>query len=275
MKRKICTILLCFLIFLPIIGCRSERQSESAVKVPKSAKVYDKDGKLVESIEFDEKGNKVKTVAESAGSMAFDNTSYYCLLQYDDQGRVLEEAYYDNQDALYLKVTVSYNSEGDILKRIEERTGEALRKQEYEYQYENGKTVFSSVSTYSGDSLEMKEENTYAFDDKGNAKRVTEVTRYVKQGRESRKYLVYEYSYQGNQITKTVCTVYGSPSEEEKNIQSVSVAEYDSEGRVVLEKNTRGEALSEETTYTYNEYGLLETKTEFLGEIRKYTYTYW
>ncbi len=238
------------------------------IKVAKTSQTVNEYGILLGTSEYDERGNKIRTV-DSAGSIR--------AYSYDDHDRLIESVYGTDIEKYEYRETISYNEHGDISASGEEYTGGEFIEKVYAYDYENGRIRSSERTTLVDGKKDMVEEKEYTYDEKGNAVRIVVTDRLLSQNREVKYLITHEYTYENDRILKDICIQYTGSDEKESSIQVGTLTEYDTEGRMVFFRETHGTQVgaTSETHYSYNEYGLLEEEIGFPGNVLKHTYTYW
>ena len=245
-------------------------EDEMAVRIPKTSQTSYENGTLIESAEYDEHGNK---------TLISRNGKTVATYAYDENGRMTEEVIYPVGDTYDCKKTYSYNQHGDLKTLTEDYPLGEFREETYTYQYKKDGKIRSSVKNVAIDGkTEQIREEKYTYDEKGNVLRIDVLNRLSAQNTETRGLITYEYTYDSGRIVKSLRMEYDGTEEKESSILSAILEEYDGMGRVVFERHsTGGSAVGEmhEISYTYNKYGLLASKTEFLGAVLIYTYTYW
>ena len=278
MNKQALSLLSFFLCFF-LIGCATANPAKQQEKRPKSSKGFDEYGNLMETSEYDIYGNKVKTTFE-IGNKAYQAGGSESFI-YDNKNRLIERGNYNNEGKAVLKDYYSYNEHGDLSSHVSEsHSGMLSYMENYVYEYENGKIKQATITYLTGKKEKDKEERNYTYNSDGRLERID--IKYWSSDIQawSTSYMVYKYTYEGGKLLSKTCTVVDYKENKvtgkrTEDLRRVEYTEYDTEGRITLERNTPAESMSHETTYTYNEYGLLETKSELLGESRKYTYTYW
>ena len=272
MKKNHFYLIILFIALLS--GCSSVSPTRKLTGIPKTSKVYDEKGNLVETGEYDERGNLIKTIYEAGDGLyqTGGSESY----SYDDQGRMIEWTTYDHDNKIRTQEFYTYNEKGDLLERVQKSySGLLITAERYDYHYEAGRIKERTITYFTGEKEKDKEEQVYSYDTGGQLFRI-DIRHFDSDLEEwADSYQEYEYTYKDKQLISMAYALVDVAKNKTENLRRTVYTQYDEEGRIVIDRVTATGAMSHETVYTYNEFGLVETKTELLGQFRKYTYTYW
>ena len=235
----------------------------------KYAYEYDKDQNLIKETqyfglnkyvtvyEYDEKGNPIRSTAD---------TGYSVVLEYDDAGNHVKTIYPDSTREMYyddlgrLLKTISMDSEGIVtLTHLQEydEQGNCIK---HTVTHSGGTTVTLNQFDSQGRLIKQRVEqsngyrytNEYQFDDRGNQI-------VSKHYRSEQDFSIFTWEYDEND------NVIEARREDENGVDYIDSFEYDEKGNCIKETHTIPQYLTSISYHEYDSYGNL-IKTIASGE---------